>query len=206
MSRQKTTHQWYQRHQKDTYVKQAQLNNYRSRAVYKLAQLHERDKLFRPGMTVIDLGAAPGGWSQWLKRQYDDKIQVVALDILSMDTIPGVTFLQGDFRENDVFDNLLNILENRKIDLVMSDMSPNISGMKAVDQPRAVLLAELARDLALQTLGTEGHFLTKLFQGEGFDNYVKGLRKHFKQVLIRKPQASRDQSREIYVLAKHYCV
>lgn len=206
MSRPKSSHQWYLRHKKDTYVKQAQQDHYRSRAVYKLAQLDEKDKLFRPGMTVIDLGAAPGGWSQWLKRQYDDNIHVIALDMLPMDAIPGVIFIQGDFRENEVLDNLLNNLENKKVDLVMSDMSPNMSGMRAVDQPRAMLLAELARDLALQTLSKEGHFVTKLFQGEGFDDYIKELKEHFKQVVIRKPHASRDQSREIYVLAKHYCV
>lgn len=185
-------------------MKQAQLAGFRSRAVYKLAQIQQRDHLLRPGMTVIDLGAAPGGWSQWIKAQFGEQIRVFALDILPMDPLPGVQFIQGDFREQIVLEALLSALGPQSADLVMSDMAPNISGNKAVDQPRAMLLAELARDLALQVLAPQGHFLAKVFQGEGFDDYVKSLRQTFQQVLIRKPDASRARSPEMYVLAKHY--
>jgi 23S rRNA (uridine2552-2'-O)-methyltransferase len=155
-------------------------------------------------MTVIDLGAAPGGWSQWIKAEFGEQIRVFALDILPMDPLPGVQFIQGDFREQIVLEALLSALGPQAADLVMSDMAPNISGNKAVDQPRAMLLAELARDLALQVLAPQGHFLAKVFQGEGFDDYVKSLRQTFQQVLIRKPDASRARSPEMYVLAKHY--
>ncbi|ALG67461.1 23S rRNA (uridine(2552)-2'-O)-methyltransferase RlmE [Beggiatoa leptomitoformis] len=204
MSRSKSSSTWLQEHHADMYVKRAQVEGYRSRAVYKLAQLDEKDKLFRHGMTVIDLGAAPGGWSQWLKLRFGDQVRVFALDILDMEPLSGVNFIQGDFREQSVLDALLVQLGDHKADLVMSDMSPNITGIKAVDQPSTMLLAELARDLALQVLAKNGHFLAKIFQGEGFDAFVKDLRQHFKQVVIRKPDASRARSPEIYVLAKCY--
>lgn len=197
---------WYKEHGSDTYVKQARLDNYRSRAVYKLAQIEARDHLCYPNMTVVDLGAAPGGWSQWLKQHLHNQVRLFALDILPMEPLPGVTFIQGDFREQAVLDKLNNQLGERKVNLVMSDMAPNISGMKDIDQPRIMLLAELAQDFALNVLATQGHLLTKVFQGEGFDSYIKGLKSYFKQVVIRKPEASHSHSSEVYVLAKHYVV
>ncbi len=195
---------WLEEHRSDVYVKQANLAGYRSRAVYKLAQIDERDRLFRPNMTVIDLGAAPGGWSQWLAQHYP--VRLFALDILEMEPLPGVTFIQGDFREQTVLDELLSQLADQKADFVMSDLAPNMSGVKGVDQARAMLLAELARDLAFEVLNAQGSFLTKIFQGEGFDRYIKELRPHFKKVMTRKPKASRSRSSEVYVLAKHYIV
>ena len=154
------------------------------------------------GMTVIDLGAAPGGWSQWLSQRFLKRIQIIALDILPMESIPHVTFIQGDFHEQATLDTLLLTLEQNKVDMILSDMAPNSSGIKTVDQARSMLLAELARDLALTLLTPKGNFLVKVFQGEGFDDYLRSLRQHFKQVLIRKPDASRARSREIYLLAK----
>ncbi|OQW88578.1 MAG: 23S rRNA (uridine(2552)-2'-O)-methyltransferase [Thiotrichaceae bacterium IS1] len=204
MSMSKSSHRWLKEHSSDTYVKQAQGAGYRSRSVYKLAQINARDHLLRPGMTIVDLGAAPGGWSQWVQQHWPNQIQIVAVDLLPIEPLPGVTFIQGDFREAPVLDNLLNHLANRKIDLVMSDLAPNLSGIKDIDQPCAMLLAELARDLAFQVLAPQGHFLTKVFQGEGFDIYLKELRSYFKQVVIRKPEASRSRSAEIYILAKYY--
>ncbi len=202
----KTSHRWLQEHENDVYVKRAQKEGYRSRAVYKLAQLHERDQLLKPDMTIIDLGAAPGGWSQWTQRYLEGKAKLFALDILPMDALPNVTFIQGDFTEQVVLERLLNSIGEQKAHLVMSDMSPNISGMKAVDQPKTMLLAELARDLAYETLAPNGHFLTKVFQGEGFDNFVKELRQQFRKVVVRKPDASRARSPEVYVLAKQFIV
>ena len=202
----KSSHRWLQEHENDFYVKRAQKDGYRSRAVYKLEQLHERDNLFSPNMTVIDLGAAPGGWSQWAQRHLKGKVKLFALDILPMDALPDVTFIQGDFTEQAVLDQLLDCIGEQKAHLVMSDMSPNISGMKAVDQPKAMLLAELARDLAYETLAPDGHFLSKVFQGEGFDIFVKELRQRFRKVVVRKPDASRPRSPEVYVLAKQFIV
>ncbi len=205
-SRKNACQRWLQEHRSDIYVKQAHSTGLRSRSVYKLAQIEERDHLFRPNMTVIDLGAAPGGWSQWVIQHLDHQVRLFALDILPMKSLAGLTFIQGDFRDQAVLDELLNQLgHHQKADLVMSDMAPNISGIKAIDQPRAMLLAELARDLALTVLAPSGHFLTKVFQGEGFESYMKGLKPYFKKVVIRKPDASRSRSSEVYVLAK-YCV
>jgi 23S rRNA (uridine2552-2'-O)-methyltransferase len=204
MTMTKSSQRWLKEHHTDTYVKQAQQTGYRSRAAYKLAQLDARDHLFHAGMTVIDLGAAPGGWSQWVTQRFPNQIRILALDLLPMAPLPGVTFIQGDFTEPAILEQLLRNLNNHPADLVMSDMAPNISGIKAIDQPRAMLLAELARDLARQVLAPSGHFLTKLFQGEGFDLYLKDLKTYFKQVVIRKPEASRGRSSEIYILAKHY--
>jgi len=200
----KSSQHWLKEHRADVYVKQAQQAGYRSRAAYKLAQIDDRDRLFSPNMTVLDLGAAPGGWSQWVKQRLHNQVRLFALDIVAMQPLPGVTFIQGDFRDPSALDNLLNQLGEQKADLVMSDMAPNMSGMKAIDQPRVMFLAELARDLALKVLAPQGHFLTKIFQGEGFDSYVKELRPNFKKVVIRKPEASRSRSSEVYVLAKHY--
>ena len=195
---------WHKNQESDQYVKQAHLEGYRSRAVYKLAQIERQDHLFHPGMTIIDLGAAPGGWSQWITQYLNHHVKLFALDILPIEPLPGINFIQGDFQEQTVLDELLNQLGEHKVDLVMSDMAPNISGIKAIDQPRAIGLAELARDLAYDVLAVNGHLLTKVFQGEGFDVYVKELKSYFKQVVIRKPKASRTQSSEVYVLAKHY--
>ncbi|OQW90813.1 MAG: 23S rRNA methyltransferase [Beggiatoa sp. IS2] len=201
----KKNQRWLDRWQKDSYVKQASQLGYRSRAAFKLAQIDNRDSLFYPKMTVIDLGSTPGSWCQWVWQRLEGQVELFAVDILPMEPLPKVTFIQGDFTDIAVEQLLLEALRNRKVDLVMSDMSPNMSGIKVVDQSRALLLAELARDLALNNLRLGGHFLTKLFCGEGFDTYVRGLRSYFQQVVIRKPAASRTQSAEVYILAKHYC-
>lgn len=205
MKRSASSERWLQEHNSDPYVKQAKQEDYRSRAVYKLAQIDERDHLFYPNMTVIDLGAAPGGWSQWVQRRLKNQVNIFALDILPMKPLAGVTFIQGDFTEKIILDELLDKLgDSNKANLVMSDMAPNISGIKSVDQARMMLLAELARDLAFDVLATKGCFLTKVFQGEGFDSYLKSLRSSFKKVVIRKPKASRSRSSELYILAKEY--
>jgi len=202
----KSSPRWLQEHETDKYVKQAHQDGFRSRAVYKLAQIDERDHLFRPGMTIIDLGAAPGGWSQWIGKRVNGHTRLIALDILPMDALPNVTFIQGDFREEAVLVQVLALMGECKADLVISDMSPNMTGMKQVDQPRAMVLAELARDLAREVLQPGGVFLTKMFQGEGSDSYLKSLRQNFKQVVIRKPDASRSRSSEVYVVAKQFVV
>lgn len=197
----KSSRRWLREHFSDTYVKQAQQAGYRSRAIYKLSELQERDKLFKPGMTVIDLGAAPGGWSQLVVDLVGKKGRVIALDILPMDAIPNVEFIQGDFTEEAVINDLLTRLGETQADWVLSDMAPNMSGIDSVDQPRSIALAELALDLALQVLSPKGGLLVKTFQGEGFDAFLVELRKQFKKVIIRKPKASRDRSREVYLLA-----
>ncbi|MDF2867961.1 MAG: rlmE [Gammaproteobacteria bacterium] len=195
--------QWIRRHINDPYVKLSQKEGYRSRAVYKLSEIHDRDKLFHAGMTVIDLGAAPGGWSQLAMELVGDRGQIFALDILPMDSIAGVTFVQGDFTEAETYQALQELLQKKQVDLIISDMSPNLSGQKAVDQPRSIYLAELALDFAEQHLKPGGDLLIKIFQGEGFDELNQQLRRLFAKVLIRKPKASRDCSREVYCLAKN---
>lgn len=204
MTRTKSSQRWLKEHFTDPFVKRAQQEGYRSRAVYKLLALHERDKLFKPGMTVVDLGAAPGGWSQVANRLIGKTGKVFALDILSMEEIAGVEFMQGDFSEQNVVDKFLQKLAGKPVDLVMSDIAPNLSGAAAIDQPRIMYLAELALEFAQQVLKPEGVFLIKLFQGAGFDAYLLNLRKLFKQVHIRKPQASRARSAEVYLLAKGF--
>lgn len=201
----KSSRSWLREHFSDIYVKQAQKAGYRSRAVYKLLELHERDKLFKPGMTIVDLGAAPGGWSQIVIDLVGPKGRVIALDILPMEPIPEVDFIQGDFTEDSVADTLLQFLgENTVVNWVLSDMAPNLSGIDSVDQPRSILLAELALDFALKVLSPrEGGFLVKVFQGEGFDPFLKQVRDHFKKVQIRKPKASRGRSSEVYILARN---
>lgn len=199
----KSSRRWLQEHFSDHYVKKAQHEGLRSRAAYKLQQLQERDKLFKPGMTVIDLGAAPGGWSELIVKYTGAKGKVIALDILPMEPIKGVEFIQGDFTEDAQLERLLDQLGNAKADWVLSDMAPNLSGIDSVDQPRSIALAEIALDLALRILHEKGGFLTKVFQGEGFDAFLKEIRRHFKTVVIRKPDASRDRSREVYILAKN---
>lgn len=201
-SNSKSSRRWLREHFSDQYVKKAQQEGFRSRAVYKLLELQDHDKLFKPGMTIIDLGAAPGGWSQVLVDMVGQKGRVIALDILPMDPIPDVEFIQGDFTEDAILDQLLQALGPAKADWVVSDMAPNMSGIDSVDQPRSMQLAELAFDLAQQVLNDRGGFLVKTFQGEGFDEFLKNLRAYFKKVIIRKPKASRDRSREVYLLAK----
>lgn len=204
MARSKSSDKWLREHFDDEYVKRAQKEGYRSRAVYKLLEIQEKDKILKPGMTVVDLGAAPGGWSQLTAKLFDCKGRVIALDILPMDALLGVEVMQGDFRDEAVLKALLHTLGNKRVDLVMSDMSPNISGMNSVDQPRAVYLAELAMDFANQVLRPGGDIIVKVFQGEGFDPYLKLLRESFDKVLIRKPKASRPRSREVYMLGRGF--
>ena len=201
MARSKSSGKWLKEHFDDEFVKLSQKEGYRSRAVYKLKEIDEKDHLIKPGMTVIDLGAAPGGWSQYVARKLKGKGRIIALDILAMDPMEHVEFIQGDFLEEAVFNQLLETLGDSKPDLVISDMAPNMSGMQAVDIPRAMYMAELALDLAVQVLKPGGGLLVKLFQGEGFDDYLKSMRQHFGKLVMRKPKASRDRSREIYALA-----
>lgn len=200
MARSKSSGRWLQEHFRDPWVAKAQAEGYRSRASYKLLEIHEKDRLFRPGMRVLDLGAAPGGWSQVAARLVGSSGRVVASDILPMDAIPDVTFIQGDFHEESVFDAILEALGGKKVDLVMSDMAPNMSGNRAVDQPRAMYLAELALDMARRVLSREGRFLTKIFQGEGVDEYRRELQQGFDKLVTRKPAASRPRSPEVYLL------
>jgi 23S rRNA (uridine2552-2'-O)-methyltransferase len=202
MGKSKSSHRWLKAHFDDEYVKRAQREGFRSRAVYKLEEIQQKDRILHPGMTVVDLGAAPGGWSQYAGQLLKGQGHIIALDILPMDVLPGVEFIQGDFREETVFDSLMEILGNTGVGLVMSDMAPNISGMEAVDQPRGMYLAELAVDFAARTLEKGGDLLFKVFQGEGFDALVKDLRTQYRKVLIRKPKASRPRSREVYIMAK----
>ena len=200
-SRSKTSKAWLKEHFSDQWVAKAQAEGYRSRASFKLLEMHEKDRLFRPGMTVLDLGAAPGGWSQVAGRLMGSHGTVIASDILPMDALPDVTFIEGDFREDAVYEQILAALGDRKADLVMSDMAPNMSGNKGVDQPRAMYLAELALDMAERVLEPDGQFLVKVFQGEGFDEYRRMLLQRFDRVVSRKPAASRARSTEVYQLA-----
>ncbi|MEZ5463062.1 23S rRNA (uridine(2552)-2'-O)-methyltransferase RlmE [Dokdonella sp.] len=201
MARSKSSSRWLQEHFSDPFVKRAQVEGWRSRAVFKLDELIERDKLLKPGMLVVDLGAAPGGWSQMVRERLGDAGRVVALDILPMQGIGGVEFVLGDFRENSVLERLEELLAGAAVDLVLSDMAPNMSGVAAVDQDRSMALAELAADFAGNHLRQGGSFLTKLFQGQGLDEYVRRLREQYAQVSIRKPKASRARSNEVYALA-----
>jgi 23S rRNA (uridine2552-2'-O)-methyltransferase len=193
---------WLKEHFNDPYVKMAQEKGYRSRAVFKLLEIQERDRLFKPGMTVIDLGAAPGGWSQIAVKLIQPKGRLIALDLLPMEPIPGVEFIQGDFADEKVLGELQEKLGDTRVDYVISDMAPNMSGEKGVDIPRSMYLSELALDFALNILQPEGGFLIKLFQGEGFDVFLATVRQSFKTVVMRKPKASRGRSREVYLLAR----
>ena len=201
MPRSKSSSRWLREHFDDVYVKKAQAEGLRSRAVFKLEELVERDQLLKPGMRVVDLGAAPGGWSQFVRQRLGDSGTVVALDILPMQGIAGVDFLQGDFREESVLRALEQRLDGQKLDLVLSDMAPNMSGVALADQIRAMDLAELALDFSRHWLKPGGAFLIKLFQGTGFDDYLRTLRTEFSRVSMRKPKASRARSREVYALA-----
>ena len=204
MGRSQSSHQWLKSHFDDEFVKRAQREGYRSRAVYKLEEIQRKDRLLRPGMTLVDLGAAPGGWSQYAAQLLRGNGRIIALDILPMDSMPGVRFIHGDFREDAVFAALLEMVGEQRVDLVISDMAPNISGMKSVDQPRAMYLAELALDLARKVLSPGGALLVKAFEGEGMEALRRELRVSFKTLVTRKPKASRPSSREVYMLAKNY--
>jgi len=204
MARSKSSNQWMQEHFDDEYVKKAQVLGYRSRSTFKLVEIQEKDKIIKPGMNVIDLGAAPGGWSDYARKIVGKKNKVIGLDLLAIDPIPGVDFIQGDFREDEVLDELMKVLDGAPVDLVMSDMAPNISGNKEMDQPRSIYLAELALDTAQTVLTKGGTFLIKMFQGAGFDEYKKEVGKHFSSVVIRKPKSSRARSKEVYILARGF--
>jgi len=195
---------WRRRQEKDPYVQQARKEGWRSRAVFKLKEIADKERLLKPGMTCIDLGAAPGGWSQYVSHCLDGRARIIALDLLPMDSLPSVEFIQGDFTEDDVLRQLGDLLGGDRADLVMSDMAPNITGTKAVDQPRSMYLAELALDLARQTLGRKGNFVSKLFQGEGTDAFIADVRTSFDKVKTVKPKASRPGSSEIYLVARNY--
>lgn len=204
MARSKTSLGWLKRHVNDPYVKQAQKDGYRSRASYKLLEIQEKYKLIRPGMSVVDLGAAPGGWSQVTSRLIGGQGRLIASDILEMDSIPDVTFIQGDFTEDEVLGRILEAVGNSQVDLVISDMAPNMSGTPEVDMPKAMFLCELALDLAERILKPGGNFVIKIFQGEGFDIYLKDARKKFDKIQMIKPDSSRGSSREQYMLAWGY--
>lgn len=204
MTRSKSSGRWLQEHFNDQYVKESQKQGMRSRASFKLVELHERDQLFRPGMVVVDLGAAPGGWSQVVAPLVGDHGRVVASDILPMDGLAGVEFVQGDFTEQSVYDQLLSLLGSDGADVVISDMAPNMSGMAEVDQPRAMHLVELALDMAQRVLKPGGSFVCKVFHGEGFDAWMKDCKALFDKASSRKPGASRARSREVYLVAKGY--
>ena len=200
MKRSKTSKQWMNEHVNDPYVQRAQKEGYRSRAAYKLLEIDERDHLLKRGMVVVDLGAAPGGWSQVAAAKVGSSGKVIALDLLLMQPVPGVEFIQGDFREDNVLMQLEKHLNGRQVALVISDMSPNISGIGLSDQARVMYLAELALDFSAKHLQPDGAFLIKVFQGVGFEDYVKLMRSHFSRVVTRKPDASRGRSNELYLL------
>ncbi len=204
MARSKSSNRWLEEHVNDPYVKRAQIDGYRARAAYKLIELNEKDKLIRAGMLVVDLGSAPGSWSQIAGRMVGVKGRVVASDILPMDTLENVEFIQGDFTEEVVFNQILTALGDNLADVVISDMAPNISGVDAADQAASMYLVELALDMACKILKPKGDFVAKVFHGEGYDDYVKQVRVHFDKTLIRKPDASRPRSREVYVVGKGF--
>lgn len=204
MAKSSSSSRWIAEHANDLYVKQAKAQGLRSRAVFKLKELDEKSRLFKPGMTVVDLGAAPGGWSEYALKQVGNNGTVIALDILPMDEIIGVDFIQGDFTEQSVLDQLHAVLHHRPVDMVLSDMAPNMSGERSVDQARAMYLAELALEAATGMLTDSGIFLVKLFHGEGFDAFRTDVLRLFKQVSMKKPDASRARSRETYLLAKGF--
>jgi len=206
MPRSKSSKKWLQEHFDDVYVKKAQAEGYRSRAIYKLKEIDEKEHLLKPGMTVVDLGAAPGGWTQYVSQKLDGRGTIIALDLLPMDALGDVTFILGDFREDSVLEALTNIVPAAGVDLLLSDMAPNMSGTAAVDIPRAMYLAELAFDFGAKMLKPGGALLMKIFHGAGFDDLIKQTRQKFERVTIRKPAASRSRSRETYLLAKGYNV
>lgn len=204
MARTKSSTQWMQEHFDDPYVKMAQAQGYRSRAVFKLKEINDKDNLIKSGMNIVDLGAAPGGWSQFARQLLGKNGRLVALDILPMEPLDGVDMIIGDFREESVLNELFTVLNNEPIHFVMSDMAPNMSGNKSTDQARAMYLCELALDTAKTVLAKNGSFLVKIFQGEGFEAYFKDVGQAFNSVVIRKPKASRPRSNEVYILAKGF--
>jgi 23S rRNA (uridine2552-2'-O)-methyltransferase len=204
MARSKTSKQWMDEHVNDPYVKKAKIDGYRSRASYKVIEINEKDKIIRPGYTVMDLGSAPGGWSQVVAKLVGESGRVIASDILPMDGILGVSFIQGDFTEAAVYDQILSMLNGDKVDAVVSDMSPNLSGVNTTDQYSSIYLVELALDMARNVLKPGGSFCAKVFQGVGYEEYVKEVRKSFDKVIVRKPAASRARSREVYIVGKDF--
>jgi len=202
MAKSSSSKQWLQEHFDDQWVKKARDAGYRSRASFKLLEIHQKDKLLKPGMTVVDLGSAPGGWAQIASRLVKPGGKVVASDILDMEPVEGVHFIQGDFTEEECFNQILAVLEGKPVDLVISDMAPNLSGMNDIDQPKAMYLVDLAVDFADRTLREGGVLLMKVFQGEGFNELLQRLRQEYESVASRKPVASRARSREVYLLAK----
>jgi 23S rRNA (uridine2552-2'-O)-methyltransferase len=204
--RSKSSRRWVSEHESDEFVRRARQEGWRSRAVFKLEEIQRKDHILRPGMVVVDLGAAPGGWSQYARHVMGDRGDVFAVDILPMDPVAGVTYIQGDFCDEKVLEELKDALEGKNVDLVLSDMAPNISGITAVDQPRAMYLAELALDFARSHLVAGGALVAKVFQGEGFQEFIRELRASFGSVRTRKPAASRARSREVYAVARNYRV
>ncbi|MDB4584579.1 23S rRNA (uridine(2552)-2'-O)-methyltransferase RlmE [Draconibacterium sp.] len=200
MSRSKSSSRWLQEHHQDEYVLKARAQGYRSRAVFKLAEIQQKDHVLKAGQLVLDLGAAPGGWSEYASTIIGDQGKIIALDLLPLEPIAGVTFLQGDFTEQETLDRLLALIGDRRFDLVLSDMAPNLSGMESVDQPRSIYLAELAFDLAENFLNSTGVFVVKLFQGAGSEELISSFRRRFRSVKLRKPDASRSRSSEIYAV------
>lgn len=204
MKRSKSSRRWLDEHVNDPYVKQAQKDGLRSRASYKLIELDEKDRLIRPGMLIMDLGSAPGGWSQIAGRMVGDQGRVIATDILPMDSLENVDFIQGDFTDDKVFQQLLDMLDGRQPDLVISDIAPNISGVAVADQAAAMYLVELTLDMVRQVLKPGGNYVVKVFQGDGSDQFLKDMRTSFDKVMIRKPDASRSRSREVYMVGKGF--
>ena len=204
MKRSKSSSRWLNEHVNDPYVKRAQKDGYRSRASYKLIELNDKDKLIRPGMLVMDLGSAPGGWSQVAGKIVGDHGRVIASDILPMDPLDNVDFIQGDFTDEAVFQQILAKLNGRQPDLIISDIAPNISGVAAADQAASMYLVELTLDMVRQVLKPGGNYAVKVFQGEGSDEFLRDVRSSFEKVMIRKPEASRPRSREVYLVAKGF--
>ncbi|WP_309045530.1 23S rRNA (uridine(2552)-2'-O)-methyltransferase RlmE [Marinobacter sediminicola] len=204
MARSKSSGRWLDEHVNDPFVKQAQVDGYRSRASYKLLEINKKDRLIHPNMVVMDLGSAPGGWSQVAANLVGHKGRVLASDILPMDNIAGVEFVQGDFTEDSVFEAIMEALGDSRVDVVISDMAPNISGVTVSDQASSMYLVELALDMASQVLKPKGSFVAKVFQGEGYDEYLKATREVFDKVVVRKPDSSRARSREVYVVGKGF--
>jgi len=195
---------WRERQERDPYVLQARKDGWRSRAVYKLEQIDQKERLLKPDMVCVDLGSSPGSWSQYVTEKLQGKARIIAVDLLPMDSLPDVEFVQGDFQDDEVFEQLLQAVGEGGADLVMSDIAPNITGTKAVDQPRSMYLVELALDMARQVLKPRGNFVCKVFQGEGFDEFVRDVRNSFQRVRVIKPKASRAGSREVYLVARNF--
>ena len=202
MARSKSSQRWLKEHHSDAFVQKAQREGYRSRAVYKLIELQEKDHLLKPGQSIIDLGAAPGGWTEYASQFCRGAGTLIAVDILPMDPVADAHIIEGDFTEQAVLDEILAAVGEQSFDLVLSDMAPNFSGIETVDQPKSMYLVELALDLALRVLNQNGAFAVKMFQGEGFDDMVRRFRQSFKSVRFRKPAASRPRSREVYAVCK----